>query len=571
MCRSKTVCFTKYHQTADMQVDSHTTSQCDVIGSHASKFAATLARVRKNALVRLSWLVVVSFTAAGCDEKPGDDANYIPYAPQIDLFATVHGDLIEETWDVHMIGDLKVGHRRTRTYEIGQSTRKRILRRSDDWLQIRRFGQVTEQSLTRISLETAAGEVQQLAYETDSGGPPRRVLCRVRGDQLVLQADHDRPGESKTLHWSPNNGGLFAIQASYRATPPQPNQTRRVELFLPILDRTGRLELVAGDWEETELLADATGRDAKRRLIRVDAQSGGRATGESYWFDEEGELYKMKDNSVVEVTVRADQRVAMRPNDTNSLDIALDVRVPLERPFPDPQNAKQAVYRIELERDDPVAHFSSSNYQRVIARSDRVAQLIVRSSDTDPASTTDAAGVHGRAAGLDEPASDDEQANRWIQSDDPRIVAFARTATLSLPDTDKMALALEEYVHRTVTTIDFRQVMATASDVVRQRSGDCSELAVLLAAAARAHKLPSRVVVGLVYDPEHEAFVYHMWNEIWSSGRWMPLDATLGLGYVGPDHIKLAHGSLSEDTVVALFMAVRQVAGQLKIELEETG
>ena len=94
----------------------------------------------------------------------------------------------------------------------------------------------------------------------------------------------------------------------------------------------------------------------------------------------------------------------------------------------------------------------------------------------------------------------------------------------------------------------------------------------LLAALARARKIPARVVVGLVYVPSLGGFGYHMWAELWVQDRWLPLDATRAAGGIGGGHLKIAHASLSDADGLMVFLPVLQVIGQMQIEVvEETG
>ena len=75
--------------------------------------------------------------------------------------------------------------------------------------------------------------------------------------------------------------------------------------------------------------------------------------------------------------------------------------------------------------------------------------------------------------------------------------------------------------------------------MAESREGDCTEHAVLLAALARACGIPARVAIGLVYVDQAGGFGYHMWTEMYLSGHWIPLDATLGQGGIGAAHLKL--------------------------------
>ena len=113
------------------------------------------------------------------------------------------------------------------------------------------------------------------------------------------------------------------------------------------------------------------------------------------------------------------------------------------------------------------------------------------------------------------------------------------------------------------------QALATASQVAATLEGDCTEHAVLLAGLARARGVPARVAIGLVYSPATQSFVYHMWDEIWTGQRWMPLDSTLGHGGIGAAHLKLTDSNLAGAAAYSCFLSVAQVIGQLKIEILE--
>ena len=76
--------------------------------------------------------------------------------------------------------------------------------------------------------------------------------------------------------------------------------------------------------------------------------------------------------------------------------------------------------------------------------------------------------------------------------------------------------------------------------------------------------LPARVVSGLLYSGG--AFVGHMWTEVYV-GAWIPLDATLGRGTVGADHIALSSSSLEGVALGDMFIQLVRVLGNLDIEV----
>ena len=116
---------------------------------------------------------------------------------------------------------------------------------------------------------------------------------------------------------------------------------------------------------------------------------------------------------------------------------------------------------------------------------------------------------------------------------------------------------------------NFSTALASAAEVAKSLEGDCTEHACLLAAMLRVQKIPSRVAVGLVYADRLAAFGGHMWTEAWLDGKWVPLDATLGKGGIGPGHIKLADSSLADDgpAPVTSFVPLMNMLSNVTIDI----
>ena len=124
------------------------------------------------------------------------------------------------------------------------------------------------------------------------------------------------------------------------------------------------------------------------------------------------------------------------------------------------------------------------------------------------------------------------KASAWLEVNDPLIVRMAREAVGGETDALEAARKLEGYVRKQIKGRNLSMGFATALETAKQKAGDCSEHAVLLAALARAAGMPSRVVTGLAYGgpmagEKEMKFFYHMWTEVYV-GEWLPLDAALG-------------------------------------------
>lgn len=121
--------------------------------------------------------------------------------------------------------------------------------------------------------------------------------------------------------------------------------------------------------------------------------------------------------------------------------------------------------------------------------------------------------------------------NRWVDSDHARVVRFARQFA-GKGSVDQRMRRLEQAVRDHMNgEVDYR-FYASASEALRLRRGDCTEFAVLLAAAARAAGIPTRVVFGIAYasrfGEQSHVFTPHMWVQSWDGLLWRSYDAGLG-------------------------------------------
>lgn len=134
--------------------------------------------------------------------------------------------------------------------------------------------------------------------------------------------------------------------------------------------------------------------------------------------------------------------------------------------------------------------------------------------------------------GQSPPDTDDSSPNAWVQSDAPVIRKLAASAVMGAEDDLQKMAQLRDFVAGYITDHAQEVGYVSALDVVRLRAGDCKESAVLLAALARAQRIPARVVTGMVYADRYagstRVFVPHAWVQAWVNGRWQSFDAALG-------------------------------------------
>lgn len=197
---------------------------------------------------------------------------------------------------------------------------------------------------------------------------------------------------------------------------------------------------------------------------------------------------------------------------------------------------------------------------------------------------------------------------RQVLSVFKRLLKGRPAESRSVTEVTAHAHALRQAARMHITKSDLATGFASASEVVRSQTGDCSEYAVLLCALLRADNIPARVCSGLVYVEKHGQvegnptvdspydkkkkkkkskkksqievgadgqmahggvtgnFGWHMWTQAIIDGKWVDLDATLNSPYsVG--HVLLGTTGLADADGHAGEMELVSLIGNLEVDV----
>lgn len=181
--------------------------------------------------------------------------------------------------------------------------------------------------------------------------------------------------------------------------------------------------------------------------------------------------------------------------------------------FPTPvARVDRVPLRLDFPGAPPAAPMDGPN-QKEQSRDGR-SVVVVLSRETVNRERTDQAGL---AAFL--------KSDRFIQSDAPAVRAVADSIrSAAHVDGWPLARAIAQWVNGHIADKSMEHGYASALDVLRTRSGDCTEHSLLTVALLRAAGVPARPVVGLAFGEAERAFVGHMWVEAHVDG-WRTLDA----------------------------------------------
>lgn len=465
---------------------------------------------------------------------------------------------VRETWQAIYIGKTRVGYARSLSEPIPEKPGSEIACERETSMVMSRFGQsVITRSVFR-SRETPAGEL--LEFQQEIHNPPaatKRTRGKVQGDKLLLENEIDGKVTANEQPWDKSVKAPAYEDRMFAELPLRPREERTLKTYEPTLQVISTAKLRAGEWEEVQLLDGS-----KRRLLRVEVtQSATPGVVLHLYVDEAGETWKTTVGLLDMATYKVTKDEALKEASGAELDLGIATLVKV-RPANDLRKSQQAVYRIKISGEVPEKLLATGPTQSIKTISADTIELTVSTitppKQTPPQATTPGAEFLG--------------ANRFLQSDDERVRQHALVAVGDERDSWQASLRMERWVRDNLKQKNFSTLLASASEVARDLSGDCTEHAVLLAAMARSRGIPARLAIGLVYVPVESAFGGHMWTEVWINGVWVPLDATLGAGGIAADHIKFSDATFPDNGPSSLtaFLPLVSVLGKMQIEVMST-
>ena len=454
-----------------------------------------------------------------------------------------------ETWQVLYVDDQRLGYSRTLHAWVEFDGGKAIRTDTELRLTLKRFGQTIRMHFSQTTHEAPDGRL--LAFQSTLQNPPAgsvRTTGIVRTDHADLTTDLGGQLQSSQIRWAPDVIG--PARQDQLLAKLKPGQSIEYTAYVAELNQIVKATAVAGKSIETELYQGKTS-----PLLRVELRQPNLPTTTAY-VDANGQVQKTESDFVGSTLVAytVSREVALQSIAGAELDIATQTLVHC-KPIVKPHQTRRAAYRLTIEGQDAAKLIPTGVGQAVQAVNRETVDVTVTAVRPGTPDQSDAIGPEF------------VKSSQYLQIGDPAVVAHTRKAIGDVVDPWTKAVRMEKYVHGALQNKNFSTAMASAAEVAKKLEGDCTEHAVLLAAMLRAEKIPSRVVVGLVYADGLKAFGGHMWTEAGIDGRWIPLDATLGQGGIGAAHIRLIDTSLNDDalTPVAAFLPLMNLLGRTQL------
>jgi len=467
----------------------------------------------------------------------------------------------QESWDAIYIGGGKTGWVHTFVNKVQERGRDYLNVRVDIEHRVKRGNDFSVTSLMYGTIETLDGQVLRLDTLTMAGDQKLRAHGDViRGEmKLVLEGTGER--QELRIPWGRDVRGPYAPEQSMAKKPMTEHETRTLKMFMPELNKICEITLESRAVEPV-VLGDGT----KKPLLRVEQKTkvDGKPRPEfdaTLWADSGGQLLKTEQDIFGGVVMyRTTEEAAKSPGGPIQFDLIKNTRIKVARAIPQPDRARVVKYKLTLKEGNPAEAISADSRQ---------------SFQSGPDANTAILEVKriGPLDGEPGPAEVDPEylkPNALLTSMDKQVRALAQRWTRGIKDPWQKAVRINNAVYQYVEKKNFEVAFAAASEVARNRSGDCTEHSVLAAAACRAAGIPSRAAVGLVYvddpKPELKGFGYHMWIEVYVNQRWVALDPSWDQSDVDAVHIKFSDSSLQGVSPFEMFLPILRIAGKLEIE-----
>ena len=471
-------------------------------------------------------------------------------------------DAVFDYWFVAAVEGQRIGYVQWGAKKAKKNDRELLVGVKYQNFTVARFGQIVSQWGEESTIETPDGAILITGMRQGIGKDQALVLSgMVEGKMLKITGDGAAKGASDTP-WPEGVVGCVREPALFKEKKLKVGESFDYPAYIGVVNRVVKMTVTLESEESLSLWPKEPPRKYLRYVTKMEAVGNFKLPPAATWVDAETlEPQKMEFDFPGfggRVTFLRTTKDAATAPVTRPIELFNAQSIRLDREIAGIHGGRAVVYKVSAPKDDdPGSLFPADARQQV-------KNLDARAKTFELHVSSSRGPVKG-ATPLPAPGKEFLGSNYFVNWDNDGVKAHAAAAAKLVPAnaTDwQKALAVESWVKASMKAFEFSQAMATADNVAKNLSGDCTEYAMLSAAMCRALGVPSRTVLGLVYAPARDGkpyLAYHMWFEVYAEGQWLPLDATLGLGGVGPGHLKIADHSWHDEKTFAPLLPVLRV------------
>ncbi|HNW81487.1 MAG TPA: transglutaminase-like domain-containing protein [bacterium] len=165
-----------------------------------------------------------------------------------------------------------------------------------------------------------------------------------------------------------------------------------------------------------------------------------------------------------------------------------------------------------------------------------------------------------------EPEKQDTMPNLYEDSNNKLIADTAKKIVNGAPDRNEMIKRMVRFVFRHIKDKNYKFGNLSASEVLKEQSGDCTEHSTLLSALLKSIGIPVKMAYGLVLDNEGR-FFFHNWNIVYNGGKWINVDSTFGIEKADSSRILLMTGNGTSQSREDISLTVLKFMNNIEISV----
>jgi hypothetical protein len=479
------------------------------------------------------------------------------------LFAEPQAPLNEDDWFVVKMQDKKCGYMHGTTRTVG----KEVHTQSVMMFEIARGPAKVKITVDQKYLETLDGKPLGFVQTMNLGQMPITVRGTVKGKKIVLSTTQGQATNEVTHDFDPEIKFAWGLRLEEKRHGIKEGTTFSAKTYEPSLKPDGPIEIKVKIHEKGPV--NVLGKKLNLWRTTATMNLATPIVSESWMDDEARPIVSSFDLGVVKVMVYQSTREEALADSDVAPEMFMTTLINAKGEVP--KGAKALKLRLTLPGDGglkmpDIPNTSMQSYERV---NDQEGILTIKRLDWK-AIRRIKSDSNASSASMKEYL----RASTMLDVRDARIKRLAKRGAGRADTPAKKADSLRKFVTEYISDKNMNIGFATASEVARNKAGDCSEHGVLLAALARAAGLPARGVSGIVAVPDGamgltdgKAFGYHMWTQVNIGGEWVDIDAALRETDCNPTHIALSLMPLNDEGMAGSITSLLPLIGRLQIEV----
>ena len=487
--------------------------------------------------------------------------NYSAFCFQLCLLLVLGANLVAQKkaefthvdrWYEVYLGGAKVGY----VSDIMQKDGDVIKSRNEFVMQIKRAGQSIEITVEHETKEKLSGELIDFSSETKMAGIPMLKKGRVEGKELIVYEKQFITGKETKYTFDPEGGMSWGLRKQVLENGFQEaGKTYELKVYSPDLGMKAPVKA------NISCLGEKMIQVGSEKIlgyeVDMELQSTFGSLKTKSWFDKDCVALRTDMNmggmniSMIQVPKKKAKKM-----DAEVQELLLSSVVSLNAAVP---KGDKNIFIMESVKGEWSAKLFEGNGQKIEKINDNSIRVIVDQS------------LKKKKVEGETDLKPFLSSSVYLDTDDLLIKKLAKKGKGKAKTSQEIANKLTKFVFRYMTNKNYEVGFATASEVARNKAGDCTEHSILLAALGRALGIPTRVVTGLVYADEFEdqkdVLVYHMWTQFYIDDQWVNLDSALGLVKCPADRITFSVDSLEEDTIASV-LPLMELINNLKVTVQ---